>query len=77
MKIAILGSFGYLGSAYLRVTPPKELDLLKWPFFSSTSEAHSVMRTPHSSCILDSTKLAALGFPLSEAHESLLLCVKK
>ena len=46
-------------------------------FFSSTSEAHSVMRTPRSSCILDSTKIAALGFPLSDAHESLLLCVKK
>lgn len=46
-------------------------------FFSSTSEAHSVMRAPRSSCILDSTKIAALGFPLSDVHESLRLCVKK
>ena len=46
-------------------------------FFSSTSEAHSVMRAPRSSCILDSTKIAALGFPLSDVHESLLLCINK
>jgi len=44
-------------------------------FFSSTSETHSVMRAPRSSCILDSTKIAALGFPLSDVHESLLLCI--
>ena len=46
-------------------------------FFSSTSEAHSVMRAPRSSCILDSTRIAALGFPLSDVHESLLLCINK
>ena len=46
-------------------------------FFSSTSETHSVMRAPRSSCILDSTKIAALGFPLSDVHESLLLCISK
>lgn len=46
-------------------------------FFSSTSEAHSVMRAPRSSCILDSTKIAALGFPLSDVHESLPLCINK
>ena len=46
-------------------------------FFSSTSEAHSVMRAPRSSCILDSTKIAALGFPISDVHESLLLCINK
>ena len=46
-------------------------------FFSSTSEAHSVMCAPRSSCILDSTKMAALGFPLSDVHESLLLCINK
>lgn len=46
-------------------------------FFSSTSEAQSVMRAPRSSCILDSTRIAALGFPLSDVHESLLLCINK
>ena len=46
-------------------------------FFSSTSEAHSVMRAPRSACILDSTKIAALGFPLSDVHESLILCMNK
>jgi dTDP-4-dehydrorhamnose reductase len=46
-------------------------------FFSSTSETHSVMRAPRSSCILDSTKIAALGFPLSDVHETLLLCISK
>ena len=46
-------------------------------FFSSTPEAQSVMRAPRSSCILDSTRIAALGFPLSDVHESLLLCINK
>ena len=46
-------------------------------FFSSTSEAHSVMRAPRSSCILDSTKVAALGFPFSDVHEALHLCIRK
>ena len=46
-------------------------------FFASTSEAQSVMRAPRSSCILDSTKVAALGFPFSDVHEALHLCIHK
>lgn len=46
-------------------------------FFSSQEEISAAMRAPRSSCILDSSKISRLGFPMREIRESLTLAVEK
>jgi len=45
--------------------------------FETTQDIKSVMRSPRSSCVLDSSKIASLGFGMSNVHEALNKCINQ
>ncbi|NBS54804.1 NAD-dependent epimerase/dehydratase family protein [bacterium] len=49
---------------------------LRPSFFSSTEEISMAMRAPRSSCVLDSSKIARLGFPMCDVREALARAVQ-
>lgn len=45
-------------------------------YFSTSQEIAAVMRAPRSSCVLDSSKIARMGFPLRDVNEALACAVQ-
>lgn len=46
-------------------------------FFSSEKEILAFMRAPRSSCVLDSSKISRLGFPMREIREALACAMRE